>query len=66
MTTERDTLRVFYAPREKTPQKAHEDRLAARVAELEAETDRLTRDLSERTQELLEALDALERAGVDV
>jgi hypothetical protein len=66
MTTERPTLRVFYAPKEKTPQKAHEDRLEARVAELEAENDRLTRDLSERTQELLEALDALERAGVDV
>lgn len=53
-TADRPTLRVFYAPKEKTPQKRHEDALEARVAELEAL-------LSDREQELLEALDYVAR-----
>lgn len=64
MTTERDTLRVFYPPKEKTPQKRYEDALVARVAELEAETADLTVRLSERTEELLDALTTLEEAGL--
>ena len=35
-TEDRYTLRVFYAHKEKTPQKRPEDALEARVAELEA------------------------------
>jgi len=63
----RDTQRVFYPPKErflKTPAKDYEDRLVARVAELEEETARLTARLYDREQELLEALDLLEEAGM--
>lgn len=60
--TDRPTMRVFYAPKEKTetPAAAHERRLRERVEFLEKLTDDLTSQLSDRTQELLEALDALE------
>lgn len=67
MTTERDTLRIFYSPKEakpKTPAKLYEERLEARVAELEAETADLTERLHEREQELLDALDELDRRGL--
>lgn len=62
-TDNRNTLRVFYAPKERTPRQRYEDALAARVEHLEALTADLTEQLSERTQELLYALDELERRG---
>ena len=62
-TETRDTLRVFYPPTEKTPAKRHEDDLLARIAELEALTDDLTTQLSDRTEELLDALHELEDRG---
>jgi hypothetical protein len=61
----RDTLRVFYAPKDKKEtEEARAIRLLeARVASLEAETCALTERLCEREQELLEALEMLEAVG---
>lgn len=66
MTTERDTLRVFYAPKERTPAKSYEHALEVRVAELERETEELTRRLADREQELLDALHRLEELEDEV
>lgn len=72
-TDNRETLRVFYAPKEptKTPAQIHEEKLLARIAELETRCDllheevgTLTLRLAERTQELLEALETLEEGGL--
>ncbi len=57
-----DTLRVFYPPTEKTISEA--TRLLGRIAELEIETMTLTKQLSERSEELLDALNWLEEAGL--
>ena len=57
---DRPTVRVFYAPKEPTPQKRHENGLHERIRELEAETADLTVRLSERTQELLDVLNEVE------
>ena len=63
---ERETLRCFYPPKEKTETLDQRDIrvLHERVRSLEWETTRLTRDLSERTEELLEALELCERKGL--
>lgn len=61
-TDDRPTLRCFYPPKEKftTPAQRHENGLHARIRELEAETADLTVRLSERTEELLDALREVE------
>lgn len=55
-TDERPTLRIFSPPKEPAPAKRHENGLHERIRELEEECSDLTVQLSERTEELLEAL----------
>jgi hypothetical protein len=55
MSTERETLRVFYAPKAAIP---------TEVDILRAENAELRRHLAEREAELLEALDLLDEAGL--